>query len=124
MSKSEALEKRNDIFIKHLPLGSRKNLCINPKVSKLGNAAAINERCLELQQHSVSEDHKCSFLPSKMNQSLVDEFKDHALAKVRDIEDLGLLGTKIGICPYYATRATIKPSEVSNPILSETSIFA
>jgi len=36
--------------IKHLSLGSRKNLCINPKVQKLGNINAINERCLELQQ--------------------------------------------------------------------------
>ena len=36
--------------IKHLSLGSRKNLCINPKVQKLGNVNAINERCLELQQ--------------------------------------------------------------------------
>lgn len=35
---------------KHLTLGSRKNLCINPKVSKLGSATAINERCLDLQQ--------------------------------------------------------------------------
>ncbi|KAK5125880.1 ATP-dependent DNA helicase chl1, partial [Cryomyces antarcticus] len=36
--------------VKHLTLGSRRNLCINPKVSKLGSATAINERCLELQQ--------------------------------------------------------------------------
>lgn len=36
--------------LKHLTLGSRKNLCINPKVSKLGHTTAINERCLELQQ--------------------------------------------------------------------------
>ena len=36
--------------IKHLSLGSRKNLCINTKVQKLGNVNAINERCLELQQ--------------------------------------------------------------------------
>ncbi len=35
--------------LKHLTLGSRKNLCINPKVSCLGSATAINERCLELQ---------------------------------------------------------------------------
>lgn len=36
--------------IKHLSLGSRKNLCINPNIQKLGNVNAINERCLELQQ--------------------------------------------------------------------------
>ncbi|KAK3079269.1 hypothetical protein LTS18_005294, partial [Coniosporium uncinatum] len=42
---------------KHLTLGSRKNLCINPKVHKLGNATAINERCLELQQPSTATEH-------------------------------------------------------------------
>lgn len=36
--------------VKHLSLGSRKNLCINEKVKDLGNLATINERCLELQQ--------------------------------------------------------------------------
>lgn len=98
--------------VKHLPLGSRKNLCINPKVSRLDSAPAINERCLELQQPNTSKDHKCPFIPNKENETLVNDFRDHTLAKIRDIEDLGKLGKKIGICPYYASRATIKPSEV------------
>ena len=98
--------------VKHLPLGSRKNLCINPKVSRLGSAPAINERCLELQQSETSKDHKCPFIPNSENETLVNDFRDHTLAKIRDIEDLGKLGRKIGICPYYASRATIKPSEV------------
>jgi chromosome transmission fidelity protein 1 len=100
--------------VKHLSLGSRKNLCIHPNVSKLGNAVAISERCLELQQQGTPQEQKCSFLPTKDNEALVDDFKDHALAQIRDIEDLGALGKKIGICPYYATRAAIKPSEVSS----------
>jgi chromosome transmission fidelity protein 1 len=100
------------LVIKHVPLGSRKNLCINPKVSKLGSAPAINERCLELQQPKTPKDHKCPFIPSKENETLVNDFRDHTLAKIRDIEDLGALGKKIGICPYYASRATIKPSEI------------
>lgn len=36
--------------VKHLSLASRKNLCINAKVTKLVSPTAINERCLELQQ--------------------------------------------------------------------------
>ena len=51
--------------IKHITLGSRKNLCINPKVSSLRSATAVNERCLELQQPGTSEDRKCPFLPTK-----------------------------------------------------------
>ena len=109
---SVAKERLGSSFIKHLPLGSRKNLCINPNVSKLGSTVAISERCLELQQQGISQEHKCAFLPTKENETLVNEFRDHTLAKIQDIEDLGSLGKKIGICPYYSTRATIKPSEV------------
>lgn len=104
------------VLIKHLPLASRKNLCINPKVARLGNASSINERCLELQQPETPKDHKCPFVPNKENEVLVNEFRDHTLADIRDIEDLGVLGKRIGICPYYAARASIKPSEVSAAI--------
>ena len=99
---------------KYLTLGSRKNLCINSKVSRLGNATAINEKCLELQHSSTPLDHKCTFLPNKENEHLVNEFRDHTLASVRDIEDLGKLGKGLGVCPYYASRAAIKPSEVGD----------
>ena len=57
-------------------------------------------------------ESKCSYLPTKGNETLVNSFRDHALAKIRDIEDLSTLGKKLDICPYYATRPTIKPSEV------------
>ena len=102
--------------IKHVPLGSRKNLCINPEVLKLRSAPAINERCLELQQPDTQKDRKCPFVPTHENESLVNDFRDHTIAKVRDIEDLTILGKKIGVCPYYASRATVKPAEVKSPI--------
>lgn len=41
------------------------------------------------------------------------DFRDHALATVKDIEDIGSVGKKVGICPYYASRSVIKHSEVS-----------
>ena len=106
-------DPEDKVVVKHLSLGSRKNLCINPKVSRLGSVPAINERCLELQQPDTSKDHKCPFIPNNENETLVNDFRDHTLAKIRDIEDLGRLGKKIGVCPYYGSRATIKPSEVS-----------
>lgn len=101
--------------IKHLSLGSRKNLCINSKVRALENSTAINERCLDLQQSGVAEDKKCSFLPSKDDEALILQFRDHALATVKDIEDIGKVGKQVGICPYYATRSVIKHSEVNTP---------
>ena len=67
---------------------------------------------MELQQPDTSKDDKCPFIPNKENETLVNDLRDHTLAKIRDIEDLGKLGKKIGICPYYASRAIIKPSEV------------
>ncbi|KAF7715094.1 Uncharacterized protein PECH_007655 [Penicillium ucsense] len=98
--------------IKHLSLGSRKNLCINPKVRSLENSTAINERCLDLQQPGVAADKKCSFLPTKDDDAVLLEFRDRALATVKDIEDIGKVGKEVGICPYYASRSVIKFSEV------------
>ncbi|EUC39179.1 hypothetical protein COCCADRAFT_31902 [Bipolaris zeicola 26-R-13] len=97
--------------VKHLTLGSRKNLCINDKVNNLGSATAINERCLELQQNSSTES-RCPHMPSKESEPLINNFRDHALAKIRDIEDLGSLGKKLGVCPYYASRPATKYCEI------------
>ncbi|KAK2797355.1 ATP-dependent DNA helicase chl1 [Onygenales sp. PD_10] len=98
--------------MKHLSLGSRKTLCINPKVRALGNPTAINERCLDIQRPETSAEHKCTFVLTKENEVLVNDFRDHTLAKVRDIEDIGKIGSKIGVCPYYASRSIIKQSEI------------
>jgi chromosome transmission fidelity protein 1 len=97
---------------KHLTLGSRKNLCINPAVNKLRSTTAINERCMELQQTSTSKEKRCCYLPNKENQPLLNDFRDRALATIRDIEELGDLGREIKICPYYASRSAIKPAEI------------
>jgi chromosome transmission fidelity protein 1 len=99
--------------LKHMSLGSRKNLCINAKVSSLKSMTAVNERCLELQDAKTPKEKKCPFVPNKENEGSVLDFQHHALAKIRDIEDLGVLGKKLGVCPYYATRPAVKPSEVS-----------
>ncbi|KAK9561428.1 ATP-dependent DNA helicase chl1 [Aspergillus fumigatus] len=64
--------------VKHLTLGSRKNLCINPK-----------------------ED-----------EGQILQFRDHTLATIKDIEDMGKLGKRMGICPYYASRSVLKHSEI------------
>jgi hypothetical protein len=68
---------------------------------------------LELQDAKTPKEKKCPFVPNKENEGSVLDFQHHALAKIRDIEDLGVLGKKLGVCPYYATRPAAKPSEVS-----------
>ena len=98
--------------IKHLSLGSRKNLCINAKVNGLLSTQAINERCLELQKPGTFKNHRCSYLPNADFQGSVDAFRDRTMAKVRDIEDAAQLGRELAVCPYYASRSVIAPSEV------------
>ncbi|KAF8946397.1 DEAD H (Asp-Glu-Ala-Asp His) box helicase 11 [Haplosporangium gracile] len=36
------------------------------------------------------------------------EFRDHALARVRDIEELAQLGSELETCPYYGSRQTVR----------------
>lgn len=110
----EEIKKKDKLYeeLKHLSLGARKNLCINSKVSSLKSTTAINERCLELQDAKTPKEKKCPFVPNKENEGTVLDFQHHTLAKIRDIEDLGSLGKKLGVCPYYATRPAVKPSEV------------
>ncbi|KIW10910.1 hypothetical protein PV08_10209 [Exophiala spinifera] len=98
--------------VKHLALGSRKNLCINPKVLQLSSTAAINERCLDLQKPGIAKEKKCPHLPSKEDKERVAAFRDRVIAQIRDIEDVGNLGRDMNICPYYASRTAIAPVEV------------
>ena len=93
---------------KHLALGSRKHLCINSEVRNQSNTIAINEKCQDLLEHKG-----CAYFPeTKEKDYLFNQFRDHALAKVRDIEDLGRVGKELSVCPYYASRIAIDPSEV------------
>ncbi|EEQ35419.1 ATP-dependent DNA helicase chl1 [Microsporum canis] len=100
-------ENEKGEWIKHTPLASRKALCINPSVRSLASATAINERCLEIQRPNVAAEHRCPYLPAD-NELKTSQFQDHLLARVSDIEDLPPLGTRIGICPYYATRTAMR----------------
>ncbi|WPH00584.1 Hypothetical protein R9X50_00341400 [Acrodontium crateriforme] len=98
--------------LKQISLGSRKNLCINEKVNKLATQTAINERCVELQQSNVSSENKCPYIPKKDSEDLLLDFRDHAFSRIRDIEDLAKLGSRLEVCPYYASRPAIGPAEI------------
>ncbi|KAK6495196.1 ATP-dependent DNA helicase chl1 [Arthrobotrys musiformis] len=111
----EESEERPEEVVKHLSLGSRKLLCINEKVNTpSASANTVNDRCLDLQQ-SKSTENKCPFLLSKADNQrnvLQREFRDLALADIKDIEDLRGVGEKLKICGYYASREAIKPTEI------------
>ncbi|KAJ0962912.1 hypothetical protein J5N97_028034 [Dioscorea zingiberensis] len=102
-------------------LGSRKNLCINPEITKLGTANRINERCLELQKNKKSSKVKvgsdggrmpqkktssgCPMLKKQSSRELFrDEFRKQGAL---DIEDLVKIGSKYGtsdlvVLPYQS----------------------
>uniref|UniRef100_A0A0D9ZVU2 Helicase ATP-binding domain-containing protein n=2 Tax=Oryza TaxID=4527 RepID=A0A0D9ZVU2_9ORYZ len=107
-------------------LGSRKNLCINKDVLKLGSANWINERCLELQKSKKSIKTKVEGDNRKVCQSktscgcpmirkrgLQKEFKSEVSEQgALDIEDLAQLGKKIGTCPYYGARDMVRTADL------------
>ncbi|KAL8735596.1 MAG: hypothetical protein Q9166_000765 [cf. Caloplaca sp. 2 TL-2023] len=81
---------QQESVIKHLPLGSRKNLCINHNVLGAGSTMAINERCLDLQQPSIPQEKKCPFLPNKENEVLVVTLPYQLLLQKSAREALGI----------------------------------
>lgn len=103
--------------VRVIPLGSRKQMCINESVQKLGSRAgneAMNEACRELISSSGSTKKRCEHLPTTnaSGQAQVLEFRDRAMAQVRDIEDLVQLGRDMNTCPYYASRTSAKQAQL------------
>ncbi|WVQ69797.1 uncharacterized protein L199_008017 [Kwoniella botswanensis] len=97
-----------------VPLGSRKQLCINDKVRSLaknsvGGDERLNEACLDMQKSGKT---RCEYLPSKAEEGIMLDARDSVLASVKDIEDIVAIGRKSCVCPYYATRRAVKQSQI------------
>ncbi|WWC69182.1 uncharacterized protein I206_103118 [Kwoniella pini CBS 10737] len=95
-----------------VPLGSRKQLCINDKVRSLaknGGDERMNEACLDMQKSGKT---RCEFLPTKAEEGIMLDARDAVLASVKDIEDIVAIGRKSCVCPYYATRRAVKQSQI------------
>ncbi|KAK9325883.1 helicase C-terminal domain-containing protein [Lipomyces orientalis] len=116
---------QSESSLRHVPLSSRKQLCIHPTVSRLRDLNTINDKCTELQQNPT--DRRCPYL---MNEREVDDrvktrdFRDRVLSDIRDIEDMSEIGSSMGVCPYYASRGAIELSEVVTlpyPLLLQSS---
>ncbi|KAG2301694.1 hypothetical protein Bca52824_030345 [Brassica carinata] len=117
-------ELRKTVFahkVRVVCLGSRKNMCINEDVLKLGNVGRINERCLDLQKKKTPQVSKKKKLgtnvqgrrtkasscrcPMLKKRSLQREFKAEILQQeAMDIEDLVQTGREMRTCPYYGSR--------------------
>ncbi|POM75717.1 ATP-dependent RNA helicase, partial [Phytophthora palmivora] len=108
-------EIRKTAFAKHIrvvSLGSRKNLCTNPKVTKLNSDLRMADKCLDMMQSSKAKNAKkvgkCPFY----EKELLGHYKDYALAHVQDIEDLHTLGEEMSTCSYYGTRESIPLAQI------------
>lgn len=118
--------------VKYLPMGSRKQLCINPRVSKLQNTSLINEACLDLQkkqkQPSGSKNAKdekqqhnkkcCTYYQNYQDDlrnaggETTGKVRDLVFSKIQDIEDLNKIGRRFRVCPYYSVRNNSALSEI------------
>ncbi|RSH93859.1 minichromosome maintenance protein 5 [Saitozyma podzolica] len=108
-----------DLIVEHaelgvslVPLGSRKQLCINDKVRSLaknGSDERINEACLDMQKAGKT---RCEFLPSKADETAMLDARDAVLASVKDIEDIVAMGKASCVCPYYSTRRAVKQAQL------------
>lgn len=95
---------------KYVPLGSRKQLCIHPKISKLPNPESINDACKDMNKQE--KELKCEYLLNSRDKSMVTQFNDYSLTRIHDIEDLNSLGKNLKVCPYYSVRNSIKLTEI------------
>ncbi|GMF27302.1 unnamed protein product [Phytophthora fragariaefolia] len=68
--------------IRVVSLGSRKNLCTNPNVTKLGSDLRMTDKCLDMMQSSKTKDGrkvgKCPFF----EKELLTHYKDYALVSL------------------------------------------
>ncbi|KAH9519884.1 DEAD H (Asp-Glu-Ala-Asp His) box helicase 11 [Bulinus truncatus] len=94
--------------VRVVALGSRQNMCINPAVRKLNSLNLINDKCLELQQKKSKKRPGCPFY----KQELLQSFRDKALLKVVDIEQLVTTGKEMKACPYYGARLAVPLAEI------------
>lgn len=86
-------------------LGSRKQLCVHPLVSRYSSINRMNEACRKLNQKK-----SCKFNdPDDIKTQRT--FRKASISKVLDIEDLATLGRKLHTCPYYGSRSSISQTD-------------
>lgn len=94
---------------KHAVLGSREQMCVNPKVKHAGSTGAdINHECNRLGQ-----ERKCQFR-NKLEGFTApnNETSQTGTQPVRDMEDLVSMGQTHRVCPFYYTRSLVEDAEL------------
>ncbi|KAL7753537.1 ATP-dependent DNA helicase chl1 [Sorochytrium milnesiophthora] len=98
-----------------ISLGSRRTLCINETVRRKAgdNVQRLNDLCLDLQKNKSKQKKDgggcgCPYLSTDLQLA----FRDHALAEVRDIEELVHVGKTLNACPYYGARKAVRSANL------------
>ena len=79
-------------------MGSREQLCVHPKLSRM-RGAALNHAC-----NTLSSQRGCSFKNNLENYSGAAEGVGGAASPILDIEELAELGKEDKVCPYFFSR--------------------
>ncbi|KAI3656877.1 hypothetical protein MP638_004233, partial [Amoeboaphelidium occidentale] len=85
-------------------LGSRAQLCINPKVNKSASVTIMNDKCKDLLRNKSGCCYKSSEKMEEYRNAVL--FPSEA-SSTCDIEDLFQKGKKMESCPYYGARTVI-----------------
>jgi regulator of telomere elongation helicase 1 len=97
---------------KHAVLGSREQMCVNPKVKKANaTGTEINHDCGKL-----CKERKCRF-KNKLEGFEAPSNESSGSAAfgtqpVRDMEDLIEMGNTHKVCPFYYTRSLVQDAEL------------
>ncbi|KAJ7069950.1 helicase C-terminal domain-containing protein [Mycena amicta] len=95
-------------YTRTVPLGSRKQLCINDQVRF--KSKDIDEGCRELLEEKG--DKRCQYLPPIGEETRMLDFRDQILSTPKDIEDLASVGRLAHTCPYFGSRRAIPQAEL------------
>ncbi|KIJ54966.1 hypothetical protein M422DRAFT_241049 [Sphaerobolus stellatus SS14] len=107
--KSELIKTTHKARI--VPLGSRRNLCINEELRAKGDSAtALDEGCRELMNEKKGK--RCPHLPPPEEEGRMLDFRDHVLASPKDVEDLVTIGKELNTCPYFGSRRAIPQAQL------------
>lgn len=95
---------------KHAVLGSREQMCVNPKVKKATSTGSeINHDC-----NKLCKERKCRYR-NKLDgfQPPPNESGNNPNEQpVMDIEDLVTMGKNHKVCPFYYTRSKVEDAEI------------
>jgi regulator of telomere elongation helicase 1 len=97
---------------KHAVLGSREQMCVNPKVKKAtSTASTINHDC-----SALNKERKCTFrnrldgFTAPSNESSAGAW--YGTQPVMDMEDLVTMGKDHKVCPFHYTRNLVEDAEL------------